>query len=187
VVYMQCSTRPRLTSFARSCETSGSKERTSRRWLIFEAPEADIGVHPIDGKEVVSGTADISFYCDDVAETVRELQSLGVEFTQGIEDHGYGLVTYFKAPGGFSVQLYQPNTGSEQREITSRLPVVSSPHDIVAPHDVVRRVRCCPPKRRWSPKAAIAPDHITAPYGSGSHTVVSPTLHCCPKCAAVRH
>jgi predicted enzyme related to lactoylglutathione lyase len=77
-------------------------------WLIFEAPEADIGVHPIDGKEVVSGTADISFYCDDVAETVRELQSRGVQFTQGIEDHGYGLVTYFKAPGGFSVQLYQP-------------------------------------------------------------------------------
>jgi hypothetical protein len=30
-----------------------------------------------------------------------------VEFTQDVEDHGYGLVTYFRAPGGFSVQLYQ--------------------------------------------------------------------------------
>jgi hypothetical protein len=77
-------------------------------WLIFNAPEADIGVHPTDGEEVTSGTADISFYCDDIKETVRELQSRGVEFTQEIEDHGYGLVTYFQVPGGFSVQLYEP-------------------------------------------------------------------------------
>ena len=32
----------------------------------------------------------------------------GVEFTQEVEDHGYGLVTYFKVPGGFAVQLYEP-------------------------------------------------------------------------------
>jgi hypothetical protein len=32
----------------------------------------------------------------------------GVEFTQPIEDRGYGLVTFFKVPGGFTVQLYQP-------------------------------------------------------------------------------
>jgi catechol 2,3-dioxygenase-like lactoylglutathione lyase family enzyme len=77
-------------------------------WLIFDAPEADIGVHPTDGKEVASGTADISFYCDDITETLRELQSRGVEFTQEVEDHGYGFVTYFQVPGGFAVQLYQP-------------------------------------------------------------------------------
>lgn len=77
-------------------------------WLIFDAPEADLGVHPTDGDEPPSGTADISFYCDDVAETVRELREKGVEFTQDVEDHGYGLVTYFKVPGGFKVQLYQP-------------------------------------------------------------------------------
>jgi len=78
-------------------------------WLIFDAPEADFGVHPTDEKEgPPSGTADLSFYCDDVAQTMRELQARGVEFTQDIEDHGYGLVTYFKVPGGFKVQLYQP-------------------------------------------------------------------------------
>ena len=77
-------------------------------WLIFNAPEADIGVHPTDGKEVASGTADISFYCDDITETVHELRSQGVEFTQDVEDHGYGLVTFFMVPGGFVVQLYQP-------------------------------------------------------------------------------
>ncbi|MCA1575050.1 MAG: VOC family protein [Acidobacteria bacterium] len=77
-------------------------------WLIFDTPEADLGVHPTDGNEVASGTADISFYCDDINETVRDLRSRGVEFTQEVEDHGYGLVTYFKVPGGFAVQLYEP-------------------------------------------------------------------------------
>jgi uncharacterized damage-inducible protein DinB len=76
-------------------------------WLIFDAPEADLGVHPTDAKGPASGTADISFYCHDIAGTVRELKSRGVEFTQDIEDHGYGLVTFFEVPGGFKVQLYQ--------------------------------------------------------------------------------
>jgi predicted enzyme related to lactoylglutathione lyase len=77
-------------------------------WLIFDAPEADLGVHPTDGGVPPSGTADISFYCDDIEDTVRELKARGVEFTQAIEDHGYGLVTHFMVPGGFEVQLYQP-------------------------------------------------------------------------------
>jgi catechol 2,3-dioxygenase-like lactoylglutathione lyase family enzyme len=80
-------------------------------WLIFDAPEADLGVHPIDGSEVASGSADISFYCDDIAQTVAELRARGVEFTQEPEDHGYGLVTFFNVPGGFKVQLYQPKYG----------------------------------------------------------------------------
>jgi predicted enzyme related to lactoylglutathione lyase len=77
-------------------------------WLIFDTPEADIGVHPTDGKEPPSGTADISFYCDNINETVSDLKSRGVEFTQEVEDHGYGLVTHFKVPGGFKIQLYEP-------------------------------------------------------------------------------
>ena len=77
-------------------------------WLIFDAPEADLGVHPIDSAGPSSGTADVSFYCDDIAATVQALEAKGVEFTQAVEDHGYGLVTFFKVPGGFKVQLYQP-------------------------------------------------------------------------------
>jgi len=76
-------------------------------WLIFDAPEADLGVHPTDGRPP-SGTAELSFYCDDIEQTVAELKGEGVEFTQAVEDHGYGLVTHFKVPGGFTVQLYQP-------------------------------------------------------------------------------
>ena len=77
-------------------------------WLIFDLPEADLGVHPTGNDGPSSGTADISFYCDRIQETVGELARRGVEFTQPVEDHGYGLVTYFKVPGGFKVQLYEP-------------------------------------------------------------------------------
>jgi len=79
-------------------------------WLIFDAPEADLGVHPTSGKgkEPPSGTADISFYCDDIKKTVKELKARGVEFTGEVEDRGFGLITRFKVPGGFDVQLYQP-------------------------------------------------------------------------------
>ena len=77
-------------------------------WLIFDLAEADLGVHPADHDGPPSGTADVSFYCDDIETTVRDLKERGVEFTHPIEDHGYGLVTFFNAPGDFSIQLFQP-------------------------------------------------------------------------------
>jgi catechol 2,3-dioxygenase-like lactoylglutathione lyase family enzyme len=78
-------------------------------WLIFDLPEADMGCHPADEAEGArSGTPDISFYCDDIDATVAELKARGVEFTGPVADHGYGLVTHFRAPGGFDIQLYQP-------------------------------------------------------------------------------
>jgi catechol 2,3-dioxygenase-like lactoylglutathione lyase family enzyme len=79
-------------------------------WLIFDLPEADMGVHPEekDQPHARAGTHAISFYCDDIRATVAELQGKGVEFTMEIEDHGFGLVTFFKMPGDVTVQLYQP-------------------------------------------------------------------------------
>jgi hypothetical protein len=78
-------------------------------WLIFDLPEADLGVHPTDESgQPPSGTHDLSFYCDDIKLTVAELRGRGVRFDQGIEDHGYGFVTYFTMPGEVKVQLYEP-------------------------------------------------------------------------------
>jgi len=78
-------------------------------WLIFKLPDVDMGCHPSDEEDgAPSGTADISFYCDDIEETVQELKAKGVEFKEDIADHGYGLVIYFRMPGDFWVQLYQP-------------------------------------------------------------------------------
>ncbi len=79
-------------------------------WLIFDLPEADMGTHPAEDREGArSGTQAISFYCDDIEQTMTELGAKGVEFTQEVEDHGYGLVTFFKVPGDFELQLYQPH------------------------------------------------------------------------------
>ncbi|MBY0227718.1 MAG: VOC family protein, partial [Gemmataceae bacterium] len=50
----------------------------------------------------------MSFYCNDIERTVAELAARGVEFTGPVADHGYGLVTHFRVPGGFEVQLYEP-------------------------------------------------------------------------------
>ena len=78
-------------------------------WLIFDLTEADMGCHPADARDgAPSGTHAISFYCDDIEKTVAELTARGVEFTKPVENHGYGLVTFFKVPGDFEVQLYQP-------------------------------------------------------------------------------
>ena len=81
-------------------------------WLIFDLPEADMGVHPADEtgeKGSPSGTHDISFYCEDIEKTMAELKARGVEFTEGVEDRGFGLITHFRMPGDLVVQLYQPH------------------------------------------------------------------------------
>src|SRR5438445_12860406 len=71
-------------------------------WLIFDLPEAEMGCHPADPEHAApSGTHHISFYCDDIERTVAELKGRGVQFTDGVRDMGYGLVTHFRVPGDF--------------------------------------------------------------------------------------
>ena len=78
-------------------------------WLIFDLPEGDLGVHPIDTKDAANaGTHDISFYCDDIHGTVATLKKRGVAFDQDVTDAGFGHVTYFTIPGGVKVMLYEP-------------------------------------------------------------------------------
>src|SRR5262245_36350216 len=76
-------------------------------WLIFDLPEGDIGVHPID-EATHAGKHDVSFYCDDIEGTVADLRARGVAFDGEVADHGYGYVTYFTMPGDVRVQLYEP-------------------------------------------------------------------------------
>ena len=80
-------------------------------WLIFQPPEGEVGVHPAsetgEGGEP-NGTHEISFYCEDIHATVAKLKAKGVEFEGEVQDQGFGLVAFFKAPGGLSLMLYQP-------------------------------------------------------------------------------
>ena len=78
-------------------------------WLIFDLPDAEMGCHPASdeaGKR--NGSPGISFYCDDIHATVRELGARGVEFSRPVHDEGFGFVTFMKAPGDLEIMLYQP-------------------------------------------------------------------------------
>ncbi len=86
-------------------------------WLIFDMPEADMGCHPSSEtgeRGAPTGTHEISFYCDDLAATMDELTSRGVEFEGEPVDAGFGLVTRIVVPGGISLQLYQPHYEKRQ-------------------------------------------------------------------------
>lgn len=76
-------------------------------WWIFDLPEGDLGIHPVEEGQP-GGGVHLSFYCDDIHGTVADMAKRGVQFTEAIADHGWGMVTHFTAPGGISVQLYEP-------------------------------------------------------------------------------
>ena len=73
-------------------------------WLIFALPPAELAVHPADGPS----SHELYFMCDDVDETVRDLQGKGVEFTQQITEERWGRLTRFRLPGGSDIGLYEP-------------------------------------------------------------------------------
>lgn len=83
-------------------------------WLVFDVPEAEVGVHEMeasgpDTEGRNKGYQEISFYCDDISQTVADLKGRGVEFTSEIVDQGWALSTQFLMPGGIDVMLYQPS------------------------------------------------------------------------------
>ncbi len=72
-------------------------------WLIFKVPSAEFGIHP--GSDTHH---EISFWCDNIEETVKTLQGKGVIFKTPVKDQGFGLVTTFELPGGVEILLYEP-------------------------------------------------------------------------------
>ena len=82
-------------------------------WLIFALPPAELGIHPTDekawpGSDALKGHHQLYLMCDNVESTVQELKAKGVEFTQPVNDTGWGLLTALKLPGGSELWLYQP-------------------------------------------------------------------------------
>jgi hypothetical protein len=60
-------------------------------WLIFALPPAEL-----------------YFLCDDIAQTIEELQAKGIEIRGKPEDRGWGIATTMVLPGGVEVPLYEP-------------------------------------------------------------------------------
>ena len=75
-------------------------------WLIFALPPAEMGVHPVEGGEKPHHR--LYLMCDDIGQTVQRLKARGVEFIGDVADHGWGLLTRLKIPGGGEIGLYEP-------------------------------------------------------------------------------
>jgi catechol 2,3-dioxygenase-like lactoylglutathione lyase family enzyme len=72
-------------------------------WLIFALPPAELAAHPDDHAH-----QRLYLMCDDIHATVAQLRARGVEFTAGITDARFGLLTTLRLPGGGELELYEP-------------------------------------------------------------------------------
>ena len=78
-------------------------------WLIFRLPPAEVGVHPAEGPTFESGMRhQITFMCDDIHATIKELGAKGIAAKGDPEDEGWGITVMLALPGGVEVMLYQP-------------------------------------------------------------------------------
>ena len=73
-------------------------------WLIFGLPSGEAAFHPAGE----GGGQELYLMCDDVHGAVEELTAKGVEFSRGVSDEGWGLVTAMRLPGGGELSLYEP-------------------------------------------------------------------------------
>lgn len=72
-------------------------------WLIFQAPPAELAIHPAEEGE----HHELYLMCDDVDATVAELQAKGV-VTGPIHERPWGRSTQVALPSGDQLGLYEP-------------------------------------------------------------------------------
>ena len=78
-------------------------------WMIFALPPGELGVHPAEGPTHESGVRhQLTFMCDDIQATVRELRAKGITVKGEPEDEGWGISVMLGLPGGVEVMLYEP-------------------------------------------------------------------------------
>jgi hypothetical protein len=78
-------------------------------WLIFALPPAELGIHPAEGPTFESGARhQLTLMCDDIAKTVHDLRSKGVDVRGEPVDEGWGITTTLVLPGDVEVMLYEP-------------------------------------------------------------------------------
>jgi catechol 2,3-dioxygenase-like lactoylglutathione lyase family enzyme len=78
-------------------------------WLIFALPPAELGVHPAEGPTYESGVRhQLTFMCDDIQATIRDLRSKGVDVKGEPQDESFGITVMLDLPGGVEVMLYEP-------------------------------------------------------------------------------
>jgi catechol 2,3-dioxygenase-like lactoylglutathione lyase family enzyme len=97
-------------------------------WLIFRLPPAELGVHPAEGPTFTSGVRhQLSFMCDDIHATIRDLRAKGVDVKGEPTEESYGVTVMLGLPGGLEAMLYEP------RHATAiELPAASTQRALVA-------------------------------------------------------
>lgn len=90
-------------------------------WLIFKLPPAEVAVHPAPAPTPVGDREsnpqppaeraqhELFLMCDNLAQTVADLESRGVEFPDPPQEQGWGILTTIRLPGGGNLGLYQPH------------------------------------------------------------------------------
>jgi hypothetical protein len=72
-------------------------------WLILQLPPAEVAVHPAD----TSGATELYLVCDDIEETVADLERRGVPVEGPITDQGWGRLATISLPGGGRLGIYE--------------------------------------------------------------------------------
>jgi catechol 2,3-dioxygenase-like lactoylglutathione lyase family enzyme len=72
-------------------------------WLIFALPPAEVAVHP-----GTNGQHQLYLLCDDIDETVAELEQKGVRVDGPVSEHRWGRLASFHLPGGGELSVYEP-------------------------------------------------------------------------------
>ena len=72
-------------------------------WLILQLPPAEVAVHPAD----TSGAVELYLVCDDIEETVADLEQRGIAVDGPVSDQRWGRLTYLRLPGGGRVGIYE--------------------------------------------------------------------------------
>jgi predicted enzyme related to lactoylglutathione lyase len=83
------------------------------QWLIFKTGPSELGVHPTH--QTYEGVTydhsrhhSISLMCDDLPNTIAELEAKGASFTGSVQEEPWGITAMMQVPGADDVMLYEP-------------------------------------------------------------------------------
>ena len=87
-------------------------------WLIFALPPAELGIHPVNRPDHVSGKQELWLMCHDLEQTAEELAAKGAEFTEPPAEESFGRYRRFRIPGAGDAWLYEPKHASPLAEFS---------------------------------------------------------------------
>ena len=77
-------------------------------WLIFALPPAEAAFHDAEGNDLPEKAKhELFLMCDDLATTLRELQSKNVAVS-AVNEQRWGSLATLTLPGGGKLGIYQP-------------------------------------------------------------------------------